>query len=173
MGTSHPKITYLNRKKNIILSRFLLFSICYLKLGAMGERDYDPQLSEVMVGRGQKHSVQGDGNKRDFRNNKVGWRDTCLKCTPGNHQEELELHGQSPNSITGITERQWENLRSWSAAVDGCKLNRKHRQRMRRTGLPFVVKGQLEHIDLFYRMDDTLAEFGRIGGGANGGDIVV
>lgn len=76
----------------------------------------------------------------------------------GNKQEELEQHVQSPNSITGIAERQWKNLHGCSAAVDGCKLNRKHRQRLRRIGLPHTVKEQLGHIDLFYGRDDSMAE---------------
>ena len=41
--------------------------------------------------------------------------------------------------------------------MDGCKLNGKHRQRVR-TGLPSNVKEQLGHIDLFYGRHDSLAE---------------
>jgi len=79
-------------------------------------------------------------------------------CSLANKQEELELHMQSPNSATAVTRRQQEIFRGWSAAVGGCKLNREHRQKMRRTGLPSVVKEQLGHTDLFYRRGDSLAE---------------
>lgn len=78
-------------------------------------------------------------------------------CSLENKQEDLELHVQSPNSLTGITKRQWENLHGWSAVVDGCKLNSKHRQKMR-IELPSIVKEQPGHTDLSYRRDGSLAE---------------
>lgn len=78
------------------------------------EADYDPWLSEIMVGRGQKHWVQERLHEQLSRVKGYLPQMYTGACSLENKQEALELHVQSPNSRTGITKRQWENLHGWS-----------------------------------------------------------
>ena len=51
-------------------------------------------------------------------------------CSKSNEQEELEAIVQQENyDIVAITETWWDDSHNWSAAMDGYKLFRRHRQR--------------------------------------------
>lgn len=46
----------------------------------LGNGGYDPQLGEATEAGSGKQIMQVSGNKRDVRNDKIGQKDTHLKC---------------------------------------------------------------------------------------------
>ncbi|KAK4824398.1 hypothetical protein QYF61_014058 [Mycteria americana] len=92
----------------------------------------------------------------------------------GNKQEELEAIVQLENYDTvAITETQWDDLHSWSAAMDGYKPFRRDRQGRRGGGVALYVRECFGCLELEDSDDRVECLWVRIRGKANKADIVV
>ncbi|KAK4811067.1 hypothetical protein QYF61_016353 [Mycteria americana] len=105
---------------------------------------------------------------------------TQLKClytnarSMGNKQEELEAIVHQENyDMVAITERWWDDLHNWSAAMDGYKLFRRDRRGRRGGGVALRVRECLDSLELNDGDDRVECLWVRIRGKANKADIVV
>ncbi|KAK4824952.1 hypothetical protein QYF61_021640 [Mycteria americana] len=74
-------------------------------------------------------------------------------CSMGNKEEELEAIVHQENyDIVAIMETWWDDSHNWSAAMDGYKLFRRHRQGRRDSGVALYTTHQDEEADeIFYK----------------------
>lgn len=103
-----------------------------------------------MLGSNRKTSVKCSKRTGVCSSKKVIWSIAHLKClytnacSMGNEQEELEttVHLESCDLIAD-TETWWDESHDWSAAINGHKLSRRHRQGRRGGQVALYVKNGL------------------------------
>lgn len=66
----------------------------------------------------------------------------------GNKQELEAIVQLENNDITAVTKPQWDDLHSWNAAVDGCKVFRRNRQGRRGGGIALCVRECFDCLEL-------------------------
>ncbi|TRZ08586.1 hypothetical protein HGM15179_018522 [Zosterops borbonicus] len=95
-------------------------------------------------------------------------------CSMGNKQEELEVLVQQQNyDVVAITETWWDDICSWSAALDGYKLFRRDRKGRRGGPMALYIRKAFDAIDIITSDDEVECLWVRIKGKANKADILL